>query len=202
MNDKYDASQLRKQHLAARRARDPARCRDDSAKIVARLEPYIAKPHYRRIALYAPINNEVDATAIMRRHADREYCYPRICADHMLEFRSVKTMSNMRRGPFGILEPNVDESTVVATRDIDLFIVPLVVFDRNCHRIGMGKGFYDRALAEVTVNPQHFPMLIGVAYASQCTAVVRPQSWDVQLDAVITEQRVVYNSDAAKRRTT
>ena len=69
-----------------------------------------------------------------------------------------------------------------------LVLAPLVVFDGNCNRIGMGGGFYDRSFA-FRKNPAITrPRLIGVAHETQKVEHIVPEQWDVQLDMIVTEQ--------------
>ncbi|HID00312.1 MAG TPA: 5-formyltetrahydrofolate cyclo-ligase [Piscirickettsiaceae bacterium] len=69
---------------------------------------------------------------------------------------------------------------------IRLVITPLVAFDANGSRLGMGGGFYDRTFA-CKRNGRHKPLLIGWAHACQEVAHLPRQPWDVPLDGVITE---------------
>lgn len=93
-----------------------------------------------------------------------------------------------RDGPFGIPEPIIDESHDVVS-DHSFFdhnsaiIVPLVAFDRQCHRIGYGKGYYDRFLQNASAPT------IGLAYEVQRVSDVTPAAHDVALTCVATQER-------------
>lgn len=97
-----------------------------------------------------------------------------------------------RVNAFGIEEPRADRARALAARQLDAILVPLVGFDRAGHRLGMGAGYYDRALAR-RLGPRAWrrPKLIGVAYACQEVAALEAAPWDVSLDAVVTEREVV-----------
>ena len=73
---------------------------------------------------------------------------------------------------------------------IDLVLVPLVAFDPQRNRIGMGGGFYDRSFAFRKNPDQPRPVLIGVAHELQKVDLLEPEPWDVQLDMVVTDQAV------------
>jgi len=94
---------------------------------------------------------------------------------------------------FGIDEPVVALSQRVSALQIDTILVPLVGFDARCHRLGMGAGFYDRALRRRRERTQPFrrPRLIGVAYDVQRVERLEPAPWDVTLDMVVTERGVL-----------
>jgi len=91
---------------------------------------------------------------------------------------------------------NIDEPVAtaeIAVTDLDLVLVPLVAFDKNCHRLGMGAGFYDRTFA--LRKQQETPLLIGLAYELQKVPELIPEDWDVAMDFVVTEKRVYSKSD-------
>jgi len=73
---------------------------------------------------------------------------------------------------------------------LDIVFVPLVAFDEKCHRIGMGVGYYDRTFNFKLANQKQPPMLIGLAYEFQKVPSISPQSWDVPVDAVVSEKQL------------
>ena len=96
----------------------------------------------------------------------------------------------MRINKFRLPEPDVDEAEMLAPEELDLVLVPLVVFDSERNRIGMGGGFYDRSFS-FRKNPESTtPVLIGVAHELQKVDQIIPQAWDVRLDMIVTDQAV------------
>lgn len=81
-------------------------------------------------------------------------------------------------------------TTPCATQSLDIVLVPLVGFDDHGHRLGMGGGFYDRHFAFKRRAPTLKPKLIGVAFACQKISAIDAQPHDIQLDAIVTEQRL------------
>lgn len=76
----------------------------------------------------------------------------------------------------------------ISIAKLDTVIMPLVLFDRQGHRVGMGGGFYDRTLAQVP----HYPTRIGLAHDFQAVAhILAAQPWDQALDAVITPTQIL-----------
>jgi len=93
---------------------------------------------------------------------------------------------------FGLVEPAHGEP--VDPMSLDAVLLPLVAFDACGNRLGMGGGFYDRCFAPVAGRRAAglpTPRLIGVAHALQRVDALRPESWDVPLDQVVTEAGAV-----------
>jgi 5-formyltetrahydrofolate cyclo-ligase len=70
--------------------------------------------------------------------------------------------------------------------DPDLFILPLVAFDRGGARLGQGGGYYDRTLD--ALSGRRRPVLIGLAFAGQEVARVPIDAHDQKLDGILTER--------------
>jgi len=72
-------------------------------------------------------------------------------------------------------------------------LVPVVGFDRRGNRLGMGAGFYDRALRRRldAGRPWRRPRLVGVAFARQELPGIAASAWDVPLDLIVTELGLV-----------
>jgi len=85
----------------------------------------------------------------------------------------------MEQADFGFLQPLPSAEIC----NPDLILTPLVGFDRSLNRLGQGAGYYDRAFAALPDS-----LRIGIAWSIQeCDGLV-PDSWDMPLDAVLTEK--------------
>lgn len=97
---------------------------------------------------------------------------------------------------FGIPEPQLSAVDVVPFKEIDVIITPLVAFDKQGGRLGMGGGFYDRTLAswyhrtqdsnQVTLDTGKLVYPIGVAHDCQEVSAVPTEEWDIPLPKIIT----------------
>lgn len=94
----------------------------------------------------------------------------------------------MRPNGFRIPEPQVAADLLMTPQDLDLLILPLVAFDTEGYRLGMGGGFYDRSLASIS-HRQHWqhPRLLGVGHAFQQLDRVPREPWDVPLSIICTD---------------
>lgn len=91
--------------------------------------------------------------------------------------------SRLHLGSFNIEEPDGDDT--VDLSEIELVIVPGVAYDRRGNRVGRGKGFYDRLLADTKA------VTIGVAYECQLYDEIEIDEFDVPVQYVITENGVI-----------
>lgn len=64
--------------------------------------------------------------------------------------------------------------------------MPLVAFDKSGYRLGMGGGFYDRALEKCFKNPKRF----GLAYSQQLAPQLPHEPWDIKLHAIATDKNL------------
>jgi len=142
----------------------------------------------RHIGLYLALPEELD-TAPLLALAQRRGCIislPRVVSKRQGRMRFHDLRGAIRRGAFGILEPV--GLKVRPVRELDLVFVPLVGFDRQGNRIGMGRGFYDICFAHRRLlRNWRRPMLVGVAYEVQCVPSLPRASHDVPMDAIVTE---------------
>ena len=91
---------------------------------------------------------------------------------------------------YQIPEPDILNTEQRAPELLDVVLMPLVAFDDQGGRLGMGKGFYDRTFEFIKSSAAHKPLLIGLAYEFQCVDKLDSQVWDVPLAMVVTEGKV------------
>ena len=140
------------------------------------------------VAGYSPINSEIDPFPLMRALEKRgaELALPVIVKrDHALIFRSWSPDEGLVRGAFGIFQPSSDAPDV----DPDIILVPLAAFDRSGHRVGYGRGYYDRTLKPLRAMKRI--TVIGIAFAVQEIDRVPAANHDEQLDCVLTERELI-----------
>ena len=187
---------LRK-HLRAQRrslsAADHAHRSRLAARAVARLPMFRAG---KRIALYLPFDRETDTAALIaaaRRRGVRVFV-PVIVDRRHGRIRFYPFDGKTRRGVFGIAVPKRMDRPM-PPRWLDLIVIPLVGVDATGRRLGMGGGFYDRAL-EFRRRRRHWPgpHLVGLAFDCQRTESSFADPWDVNLDSLATESGLKHYS--------
>jgi len=139
------------------------------------------------IAIYSAQKNEVDLSNLIQ--TNKRFCLPVVRSDNVMTFHQYDKNTVLSKNQYGILEPH--NALIVNADEIDLCLVPLVGFNRNGDRLGMGGGYYDRYFAN---NKNHLKpvILAGIAYDFQEDGTIVSESWDVPLDRVFTNNEVIY----------
>ena len=178
---------LRTDLLARRRAIDHTLWQHGSRAAQLRLISLEAFQRAACIALYSPIQQEVDTELLFAtaRSAGKQVLYPLVC-DSSLQFREVTETGQRTPGAFGILEPCRfgEEHSLTSA---NLIVVPGVAFDLQGHRIGFGKGYYDRCLSQL---PKH-GTLVGLCHDFQLLEQVPAEGHDIRMQYVVTDKRIV-----------
>ena len=101
-------------------------------------------------------------------------------------FRKLDRDTTLQRNRFGLWEPV--SGVCVSSKSLDLVITPLVAFDTNNNRIGMGGGFFDRSFAFLKHKKRWLrPKLIGLAFACQKVEKIETNPWDIRLYSIISD---------------
>ena len=143
-----------------------------------------------RILSYAPFAGEISPNNLVANIGRAQIFQPRITNYRLGQMRCYPRTLNNELNSLGIQEPAI-LSQPTPIQHFDVILVPLVAFDRTGNRLGMGAGFYDRALAFKLNRPTvHRPLLVGLAHHFQEVNSLHAQSWDVPLDAILTDQQL------------
>jgi 5-formyltetrahydrofolate cyclo-ligase len=144
----------------------------------------------RRIAFYSAVQGELDPCYVMQRALNmQKHCYLPVC--HPLHFQTLffapyYSDSLLKPNRYGILEPDIKIHPPCKPFTLDLVFMPLLAFDKKGHRLGSGKGYYDRTFAYLQRTPAALkPLLVGLAYQFQQVEQIAAQPWDIPLDKVI-----------------
>lgn len=150
----------------------------------------------RHIGLYLANDGEIDPEPFMHwSFTQAKHCYLPVLdggGGRVMKFAEITPVSEFKPNKFGIPEPVVEPHQLVGADALDTILIPLVAFDPEGNRVGMGGGFYDRTLAfthDQTYDQR--PKLIGLAHAFQCVEAIEPAPWDIPLDGVVTEKRSI-----------
>jgi 5-formyltetrahydrofolate cyclo-ligase len=167
-----------------------------SAAIAGHLTAHPAFLKSRTIACYLPSRGEVDTRLIIEyAWALNKTIYLPVLSplgQNRLWFARHEPGQAMRLNRYGIIEPVYSRHDLIRPVQLDLVLAPLVGFDAQGNRLGMGGGYYDRTFSFLIQRRfWHRPWFIGLAYQFQQVQQLESQSWDVGLQAVATEEQVI-----------
>jgi 5-formyltetrahydrofolate cyclo-ligase len=188
---------LRKSLRAARRALTPFQQKQAARGLLRQMRTCLPLLSSRRIAFYWPNDGEIDTRLLVDWLMSMgKTCYlPRLYPDgqNRVWFLRYQPGMSLQRNGMGLQEPPV-RSPCCPPWALDVVLMPLVGFDRQGNRLGMGGGFYDRTFAFRKRAGCHRPLLIGVAHTLQEVPSIHVQGWDVPVDAIATDRKVLWLS--------
>ncbi|MEL7566086.1 MAG: 5-formyltetrahydrofolate cyclo-ligase [Dehalobacterium sp.] len=187
--------QIRGEILKARVSLDRQQVNEKSKIICDKIQQFPGFLKSNTVMAYLPFRNEVDLTPLFDYLWDREkrviipVCEPKNVALIPAELRDMN--EDLKPGTWGILEPKEEKMRPVDPQDIDFVIIPGVAFDPCCNRLGYGGGYYDRFLLRLKENTPK----VAVAFDLQIVPSLVPGSYDIPMDAVITEKKEYYRRE-------
>lgn len=132
----------------------------------------------RTVMLYCSLPDEVDTARLLAEGCGKTIVLPRVTGPETMELRLYEGPVSMAKGAFGIMEPTGPAFTDYQA--IDLAIVPGMAFDPQGHRLGRGRGYYDRFLPLI---PQAYK--IGLCFPFQLVGNVPTEPTDIAMDEVV-----------------
>ena len=149
-----------------------------SLPVLARLRPLLSVAS--TVLLYYSLPDEVDTHAFLDelRSADKIVLLPRVVDEGTMVLHRYTGRADLSEGAFGIMEPVGEPFTDYAA--IDVAVIPGMAFDADGHRLGRGRGYYDRFLSSVP-----YIYKIGVCFDFQKVEAVPVEATDVSVDVVV-----------------
>lgn len=170
----------------------PEEVEEKSKEIIKKLKETAYYKNSRIILAYVNIKNEVKTIDFIEESLKQQkiVCLPLVIkSEGRIEIYKIDNLStDIHIGTYGIPEPILRSECRVDPEDINLVIVPGVGFDIRLNRMGYGGGFYDKFLA----NLKPGILKIGLAYDFQVLSELPIESFDVKMDMIITEKRILW----------
>ena len=189
MSKSGSTSDLRRAALKARRAL-PGGLRAEASGIICRRlcggREFLSGDS---IGCYLPSPDEVDTLPIVARawRAGKRVYAPVVFPPDGMIFRELRPDTTLERNTFGLWEPV--EGPTLCPRQLDMVVTPVVAFDDEAHRIGMGGGYFDRTFSFLKRRRLWLqPKLVGVAFDCQRVKHIRSRPWDIAMYRVVTER--------------
>lgn len=137
------------------------------------------------IGAFASTPGEINTYPILEGilAAGKKLYLPRVATERThFDYYPVPDFKNLSSGAFGILEPPGKHPA--SWEDIDIALVPGLAFDLRGHRLGFGKGYYDRVLPHLKKSA----LTVGLGYSFQIVEQIPAESHDVLLKSILTEK--------------
>jgi len=192
----FDPAELRRRKERIRQQARLARRGQQQKDVLSRLicQRLATLPEYqaaRTVLFYVSMPDEVGTheSLIAAMEEAKRVLVP-YCEENMLKLFPLSRMDELAEGTMRILEPRAElrreSGRQVEIGEVDLVVAPGVAFDREGGRIGHGKGYYDRLLADARSDT----LLVGLAFECQMVPEVPTGPDDILLDRVVTEEEV------------
>lgn len=169
----------------------PVRDRKKRSKIIA--EKFFSTVYYNdsnNILIYYPFRSEIDVTIIIRQALEnkKNIILPGVHNQELKLFYVDNLKKQLEMGAYGIMEPTIGLCRAAKISDIDLVIVPGVVFDKNLNRLGYGGGFYDRLLPLIPAGVKK----IALCFDIQVVESIPVSEHDIKVDLLITDTSIYH----------
>jgi 5-formyltetrahydrofolate cyclo-ligase len=174
-----DKKELRRQIRSLKKNYTPEQLKEQSEMIMKQLEAYPPFRKAQTVMLYAALPDEVQTAPFIEawRHT-KKIVLPTVEGDDIVPVELTDNCG-MKEGDFHIMEPE----NVPYKGTFDLIVVPGMAFDEEGHRLGRGKGYYDRFLAK---HPD--VATVGICFGFQFLESIPTEPHDRNMDRVLTGQ--------------
>jgi len=172
--------ELRKLIRTEKRCFSQQELAEASLSVVSRLAEHPRVRAAQVVMMYYSLPDEVNTHSLIDRLAaeGKTIVLPVVVGEGIMRLCRYEGSESLRQGAYGIMEPAGEPFTAIDT--IDLIVVPGMAFDPQGHRLGRGKGYYDRFLATV---PQAYK--IGACFDFQKKPLIPTDAHDACMDEVI-----------------
>ena len=184
---------LRREIRRLKQQYTPALLEELSEPIIARLRPHLVDA--RVIMAYYSLPDEVNTHQLLDELVaeGKTVLLPKVLDATTMELRLYTGPHDLAPGPFGILEPSGSQYSPSSflfppsskTSSIDVALIPGIAFDALGHRLGRGRGYYDRFLRTMGTVPSVRPRLLGLCFDFQKVPSVPVDPTDIPVDQVI-----------------
>ena len=185
--------ELRKQYKEKRKALGEAQRAQLSKKIARRFVEEIALWGQEKVFVFLPIERfaEIDTYALIDTLRKQYPVLQLVLSRTELGGTALHTFrwtanTQIHINEWGIPEP--EGGPEVPANEIDLAIIPLLAYDLQGHRVGYGKGYYDRFLAQCRPGMRR----IGLSFFTPEAEIADTDAHDIPLDACVPPEQVIF----------
>ncbi|MCP5464348.1 MAG: 5-formyltetrahydrofolate cyclo-ligase [Deltaproteobacteria bacterium] len=188
--------QLRSQFLDRRLSLSKEEVNQQSEIIQERLLRSSLWPKSGRVALYSAVKNEVKTGTLFQAALEQglHVYFPRV--EQGIAYYEVNGPEDLQKGSWSVLEPKMECDSLPEEAQFDLLVCPGIVLSKTGHRIGYGRGFYDRFIENL---PETTPV-IALGYDFQVVDEIPNDSWDHSLHGIMTEKNLYQLKEISKKK--
>ncbi|EAC0142356.1 5-formyltetrahydrofolate cyclo-ligase [Salmonella enterica subsp. enterica serovar Ajiobo] len=183
--------EIRRMIRQRRRALTPEQQRRFGQQAAARMLSFPPVVMAHTVAVFLSFDGELDTQPLIEQlwQAGKRVYLPVLhpFSPSNLLFLHYHPQSALVTNRLKIQEPRLDVRDVLPLAKLDVLVTPLVAFDEDGQRLGMGGGFYDRTLQNWQ---QHKILPVGYAHDCQLVEKLPVEEWDIPLPAVVTPSKI------------
>ncbi len=132
----------------------------------------------RTILTYSPLADEIDISELIRLDPDKQWVLPRPLGDGIMLLLEFDNFDELVDGKYGLKVP-LGTNHLVHKSEIDLVLVPGLMFDKRAYRLGRGAGYYDRLLSDMRAKS------VGVCLSELLLEILPKEEYDIAVDFVV-----------------
>jgi len=184
---------LRKKYRNKRQSLSSTIISRNSSIITNKLDSYILKNNYKNIMIFVSFRNEIYTHDLIKKwliERDKNIFVPYIENDiDQMKISQIKDFEkDLERGVYNILEPTEKIKNNNEVYDLDIIVVPGLVFSKDGYRIGYGGGYYDKFLSKVSNEVKK----VGIVYSDFVVNDLPVDEYDLPVDLIMTEKETIF----------
>ncbi|MFT7559535.1 MAG: 5-formyltetrahydrofolate cyclo-ligase [Flavobacteriales bacterium] len=186
----HDKKHLRQHFRARRRKLSRSQQQHAALMLCKNLLRILDTSKLKTIACYNASDGEISLSPFIQACLKKGIkCFtPTIRPNNSMSFHQYSGNYALQKNIYGILEAPNSAKTIQAHK-FDLVLLPLVAFDKNGRRLGMGGGYYDRCFE--FLNHNRGPILIGVSHHCQQSKNLPEDVWDISLKHIVSDKNII-----------
>lgn len=183
---------LRKKYISKRQALSSTLINKKSSIITNKLDTYIQENNYDNIMIFVSFKNEIHTHDLIKKwltDSENNIYVPYIDNNkHQMSISKIKDFEkDLERGVYNILEPTVDIKDEEEIYDLDIIVVPGLIYSKDGYRIGYGGGYYDKFLSGVSNEVKK----VGIVYSDFVVDELPVDEHDLPVDLIMTEREII-----------
>ncbi|GAA0361635.1 5-formyltetrahydrofolate cyclo-ligase [Bowmanella denitrificans] len=195
LRNTHNPQALRQALRRKRQALSPQQQQQASAALLEQCQRLASFQQASHVALYLANDGELDPAQVIQHcwKAGKAVYLPVLhpfCAGNLL-FMRYQADSLMIANRYGIAEPRLECPGLCPVGQLDMLFTPLVGFNQQGNRMGMGGGYYDRTLAPLKRQPANVEV-VGLAHNCQQCDSLPVQPWDIPMHKIITPDKIFH----------